>query len=462
MEQEWAFRWDEDALLLQMKDGITAGSDEDMEIIYIGSLKVEVDASEQDRVAATLLENFNCVPTFLPADLKARITKVTTLNQQSQLAYQSIYSINSPTDYTSTMETPMQTSEHPVWRCFIVPEGGTSDSTLAKKCKRCATPEDKEKIRCAMDDKRRDSDSRKKALQKTSDAFPPSSTTNTKSAGMGASGSNVAESSSMARKRQATQRTPMDTRPKPVDAADAQLAIATFFHVCRIAPNVAEHDAFKSMLKKANTDTTSKEVKDSWKDVGVCIACNGWTDSEGRPQLNFLAVDTIAFVFLFGVDCGTEKKGAEFIAGHLKTAMVGQKPSKARYYLDDTSEVIKMLRGLANAPSMPSSVPPPLTSSAAPHMLTPQHQPSHAATATLLGPQPGLYSLGATGGPASVVGAPGSMLGGMMGGVMGGAMMGGLPGGGVPGGGVMGGLGGALPPADTAHLNFGVDESEGL
>ncbi|CAI5492962.1 unnamed protein product [Closterium sp. Naga37s-1] len=141
---------------------------------------------------------------------------------------------------------------------------------------------------------------------------------------------------------------------------------------------------------------------------------------------------------------------------------VGQKPSKARYYLDDTSEVIKMLRGLANAPSMPSSVPPPLSaSSAAPQMLTPQHQPSHAATATLLGPQPGLYTLGATGGPASVVGAPGSMLGGMMGGVMGGPMMGGLPGGGV-GGGVMGGLGGALPPADNAHLNFGVDESEGL
>ncbi|CAI5533497.1 unnamed protein product [Closterium sp. Naga37s-1] len=139
----------------------------------------------------------------------------------------------------------------------------------------------------------------------------------------------------------------MDTRPKPVDAASAQLAIATFFHVCRIAPNVVEHDAFKTMLKKvaaagtgftppgrrlimgrlleeckANTDNALKEVKDSWKDVGVCIACDGWTDSKGRLQLNFLAVNAIASVFLFGVDCGTEKKGAEFIAGHLKTAMV--------------------------------------------------------------------------------------------------------------------------------------------
>ncbi|CAI5940215.1 unnamed protein product [Closterium sp. NIES-65] len=73
---------------------------------------------------------------------------------------------------------------------------------------------------------------------------------------------------------------------------------------------------------KANTDAALKEVKDSWKDVGVCIACDSWTDSKGHPQLNFLAVNTIASVFLFGVDCGTEKKGAEFIAGHLKTAMV--------------------------------------------------------------------------------------------------------------------------------------------
>lgn len=36
---------------------------------------------------------------------------------------------------------------------------------------------------------------------------------------------------------------------------------------------------------------------------------------------------------------------------------VGQKPSKAKYYLDDTVEVIKMLQGLASA-SDPSTAPP--------------------------------------------------------------------------------------------------------
>ena len=35
-------------------------------------LQVDVDPSEQDKVAATLLEKFNCVPTFLSQDLRNR------------------------------------------------------------------------------------------------------------------------------------------------------------------------------------------------------------------------------------------------------------------------------------------------------------------------------------------------------------------------------------------------------
>eukprot|EP00249_Psilotum_nudum_P034905 c54579_g1_i1 orf=1-411(-) len=54
----WAFGWDEESLLLQLKDGLP----EDMEVIYIGCLKVDVDPSEQDEVAADLLDTFNCVP----------------------------------------------------------------------------------------------------------------------------------------------------------------------------------------------------------------------------------------------------------------------------------------------------------------------------------------------------------------------------------------------------------------
>lgn len=66
--KSWSFSWDEDSLLLQLKDGLP----NDMEVIYIGFLKVEVEPFEQDDVAAHLLEIFNCVPAFVSPDLRSR------------------------------------------------------------------------------------------------------------------------------------------------------------------------------------------------------------------------------------------------------------------------------------------------------------------------------------------------------------------------------------------------------
>ncbi|GKU95780.1 hypothetical protein SLEP1_g9100 [Rubroshorea leprosula] len=62
---EWCFNWDEDSLLLQLKDGLG----EDVEVIYVGCIKEEIDPSEQDDVAQTLLETFKCVPAFIPPEL---------------------------------------------------------------------------------------------------------------------------------------------------------------------------------------------------------------------------------------------------------------------------------------------------------------------------------------------------------------------------------------------------------
>ncbi|KAJ7948462.1 Trehalose-6-phosphate synthase [Quillaja saponaria] len=61
----WTFSWNEDSLLLQLKDGFS----EDMEVIYVGSLRVDVDPAEQDDVSQMLLDGFKCVPTFLPPDV---------------------------------------------------------------------------------------------------------------------------------------------------------------------------------------------------------------------------------------------------------------------------------------------------------------------------------------------------------------------------------------------------------
>ncbi|KAG0455480.1 hypothetical protein HPP92_024498 [Vanilla planifolia] len=64
----WDFAWDEDSLLLQLKDSIG----DRVEFIYVGCLRDEIPVSEQEEVSQILLEKFRCVPTFLPPDLLSR------------------------------------------------------------------------------------------------------------------------------------------------------------------------------------------------------------------------------------------------------------------------------------------------------------------------------------------------------------------------------------------------------
>ncbi|GAB2280432.1 Probable alpha,alpha-trehalose-phosphate synthase [UDP-forming] 10 [Dionaea muscipula] len=65
---KWHFTLDEDSILLQLKDGLSP----DTEVLYVGSLKVDIDIGEQEEVAQKLLEEFNCVPTFFPLDLQQK------------------------------------------------------------------------------------------------------------------------------------------------------------------------------------------------------------------------------------------------------------------------------------------------------------------------------------------------------------------------------------------------------
>ncbi|KAL6525469.1 putative alpha,alpha-trehalose-phosphate synthase 11 UDP-forming [Orobanche hederae] len=63
--KKWCFDWDKDALVLQLKDGFPP----DVDVVYVGSLNVDIDPTDQDEVSQLLLDKFKCVPTFLPLDL---------------------------------------------------------------------------------------------------------------------------------------------------------------------------------------------------------------------------------------------------------------------------------------------------------------------------------------------------------------------------------------------------------
>ncbi|KAF8688342.1 hypothetical protein HU200_042303 [Digitaria exilis] len=69
----WDFEWDEDSLLLQVRDSLRAHHGRaDVEFVYVGGLRDDVPPADHDEVAHELLEGFRCVPTFLPADLRSR------------------------------------------------------------------------------------------------------------------------------------------------------------------------------------------------------------------------------------------------------------------------------------------------------------------------------------------------------------------------------------------------------
>ncbi|KAL5202968.1 hypothetical protein ABZP36_013920 [Zizania latifolia] len=64
----WTFSWDDDSLLLRLRDGVP----DEMEVLFIGSLRADVPACEQEEVSQTLIDGFRCAPVFLPAGLYDR------------------------------------------------------------------------------------------------------------------------------------------------------------------------------------------------------------------------------------------------------------------------------------------------------------------------------------------------------------------------------------------------------
>ncbi|GFR42321.1 hypothetical protein Agub_g3228 [Astrephomene gubernaculifera] len=67
----WEFEWDEDALVGQAKEGIPT----DLEVMYVGSLPVDVAVEEQDAVAAEVKRLYNCCPVFMEKDVKEKFYK---------------------------------------------------------------------------------------------------------------------------------------------------------------------------------------------------------------------------------------------------------------------------------------------------------------------------------------------------------------------------------------------------
>ncbi|XP_077239687.1 uncharacterized protein LOC143880580 [Tasmannia lanceolata] len=69
--------------------------------------------------------------------------------------------------------------------------------------------------------------------------------------------------------------------------------------------------------ERANVDRLLQPLRETWKDKGVSIVNDGWSDSQRRPLINFMVVTDGRPMFIKAVDCSGETKDKHFIANLL-------------------------------------------------------------------------------------------------------------------------------------------------
>ncbi|XP_048131980.1 uncharacterized protein LOC115732504 isoform X2 [Rhodamnia argentea] len=74
--------------------------------------------------------------------------------------------------------------------------------------------------------------------------------------------------------------------------------------------------------EKANIESLCTPIKKMWKDKGVSIVSDGWSDSQRRPLINFMAVSDGNPMFIKSVDCSNERKDMHFIFNLLKEVII--------------------------------------------------------------------------------------------------------------------------------------------
>lgn len=74
--------------------------------------------------------------------------------------------------------------------------------------------------------------------------------------------------------------------------------------------------------EKKNVQNFLLPIQSSWQEKGVSIVSNGWSDSQRRPLINFMAGTKGGPMFLNDVDCSGAVKDKYFITALLKRCIL--------------------------------------------------------------------------------------------------------------------------------------------
>ncbi|XP_057491417.1 uncharacterized protein LOC130777166 [Actinidia eriantha] len=89
--------------------------------------------------------------------------------------------------------------------------------------------------------------------------------------------------------------------------------------------------------EKANIERLLEPIKGTWREKGLTIASDDWSDSQQRPLINFMAVSGALPMFLKAVDCSGETKDKHFIASLMKEVVIEVGPKNVVQIITDNA-----------------------------------------------------------------------------------------------------------------------------
>uniref|UniRef100_A0A7N2LNF3 Uncharacterized protein n=1 Tax=Quercus lobata TaxID=97700 RepID=A0A7N2LNF3_QUELO len=101
--------------------------------------------------------------------------------------------------------------------------------------------------------------------------------------------------------------------------------------------------------EKAHIEKLLRAIKDTWKEKGLSIVSDGWTDVQKRPLINFMATSQKVPIFIKSIDGTKEYKDKHFIAD-LFLKVVGEVgPQHVVQIITDNASVMKAAGSIVEA-----------------------------------------------------------------------------------------------------------------
>lgn len=93
--------------------------------------------------------------------------------------------------------------------------------------------------------------------------------------------------------------------------------------------------------ERAHVETLMSPIKTTWKEKGVSIVSDGWSDTQRRPLINFMAVTEDGPMFLKAVNCDGEYKDKFYIANLIREVILEVGPQNVVQVITDNAPVCK-------------------------------------------------------------------------------------------------------------------------